>query len=461
MNLAAENITTILDSFAFLCAVILTVALLIEAACKASQLRWVISAIVYLSTVLWYFVDPLYMPVAYLQFSHDEVNFAYAQVIIFLVAYRIIVDTAVSKTPTSILRSFDHRLLERGSVVSSLIIAWAILFLSATVLSNFRILETLFPIAARSGVASMFSRGRFGGNTGFLISSADYCYMAACAGFGIIFVATRLPRVRGMMLFLICLTWPMFFLSGTRHKAIAVALPAILAILVIKNWSKLQKGAFLLVAEIVFYVIMLVAIEFRNDGIDKLFLSKHGMERLSGAKHLGLNMPEELMYLIRFQENGKLAIEWGGNYLVHLLNFVPRAIWPGKPFVGEEFALLRAGLYKGEAAATISFGFIGQGVTNFGPWIGPIAPAIILGYLCRWACAFPLQGNRFLRVLLIIFCMALLPNLGRDISLLVAWPAVFGYLGVMFYEKNIDRVRAFPIINQGNRSRSISSQTVL
>jgi len=91
--------------------------------------------------------------------------------------------------------------------------------------------------------------------------------------------------------------------------------------------------------------------------------------------HEGLNMYEELCWINTFMERGSYSPNWGGRYLAELVNPIPRGLWSGKPLIGIDYAIARgqgggdtgaAGVY-----ATISTGFIGQGVVNFGTLIGP------------------------------------------------------------------------------------------
>ena len=113
---------------------------------------------------------------------------------------------------------------------------------------------------------------------------------------------------------------------------------------------------------------------------------------------------------------------------------MPRAIWPSKPYLGIEYSKWRG--YTGGTAeigvvATISTGFIGGGVVNFGPYLGPLAPAILMsvwvGLLTRWW----LQRALLLRACLFLAGMGLTFNLGRDITVLVLWPIIFGYFIVL------------------------------
>ncbi len=417
-------------------AVLLTAILLYEAVSNSRQLRWIYAGLVYLVTVLWYLIDPVYTPKDYARFTPEELDTAFTQVIVFLLAFRVLMGVIVRKTPTLVLRSLDPAQFDKASVVRSLLLAWFALWMIGVVLARFEVLDLMLPLKGRFGGVTMFGRGRFGGSTGFLLSAAGYIYLVLCSGFGLLYVCSKRSSVRMLMLLMICFTWPMYFLAGTRHLALAVGMPAIFAALLIKPWTRAQQVGFVIVCALVLNIAMLAAIQYRQRGFASAIEQGTITSEIQDAHHQGLNMTQELVFMNRYQEAGMLPIEWGNNYLGHFLNFVPRAIWADKPFVGREFALLRVGKYKGDVSATISFGFIGQGVANFGGLIGPLAPAFLLTFLGQWIVSLPTHGFQSLRILLVLFIFGSLPNLGRDISLFVLWPIVFAHVIVVLYEHN-------------------------
>jgi hypothetical protein len=77
---------------------------------------------------------------------------------------------------------------------------------------------------------------------------------------------------------------------------------------------------------------------------------------------------------------------------------------------------------------------IGGGVLNFGQILGPIAAGILMalwtGLLIRWW----EQRKSLLRLVLFMLGAGLTFNLGRDITLLVLWPAIFAYCFVRLIE---------------------------
>ena len=100
--------------------------------------------------------------------------------------------------------------------------------------------------------------------------------------------------------------------------------------------------------------------------------------------HDGLNMFEELCWINSLMSTGEYQPNWGERYLAEIVSPVPRALWPGKPAVGLDYAVARGFSYAagdGGVAASLSTGMIGQGVVNFGTIIGPFFAAVIDGYL--------------------------------------------------------------------------------
>ena len=83
---------------------------------------------------------------------------------------------------------------------------------------------------------------------------------------------------------------------------------------------------------------------------------------------------------------------------------------------------------------TISSGMIGGGVLNFGQTFGPVLAGILMalwtGLLIRWW----EQRKSLLRLVLFMLGVGLTFNLGRDISMLVLWPAIFAYFFVRLAE---------------------------
>lgn len=428
--------------------------LIIESASRLKELRYAISTIVFCSIGLWYYVDPAYRPKAYQPYL-EEMDTVYFQVLLFLIIFRAAIPVVCRRTKSTTLRNFDPRKLDRGKFLQILLCVWAILFTIGMYRADFRFIDTLFPVGARWSGAQMWSRGRFGGSTDFLVSLGNYSYMMCCAAFGIVAVGTSRSSTRILMIVLACLTWPMFALSGSRSLFLTVAVPTILAILILKPWSRAKQAVFLGICFLVINTMMLISIQYRNQGVTKFFQEESFSKAIEKTKHAGLNMPEELVYINRYHRDGLLSPEWGYEYFSQAINFIPRGLWPDKPFPGREFAALRVGYHNGSVAATISNGVVGQGIQNFGTVVGPIAPAVILALMIAWMCRLPLKGDPFLRASLVIFFMALIPNLGRDLTLMTLWPAIFAALGVKMIEKNAgSSARSAPPALSTNRTQA-------
>jgi hypothetical protein len=151
-------------------------------------------------------------------------------------------------------------------------------------------------------------------------------------------------------------------------------------------------------------------------------------------------MIQELCFVNAYLETGGTSPAYGARYLNELLNFIPRAIWPSKPMIGIDYAIWRGFESQHDENAelgvntTLSSGMIGGGVLNFGKILGPVAAGILMalwtGLLFRWW----QQRQSLLRLVLFMLGVGLTFNLGRDITLLVLWPAVFAYCFVRLIE---------------------------
>ena len=145
-------------------------------------------------------------------------------------------------------------------------------------------------------------------------------------------------------------------------------------------------------------------------------------------------MFEELGYINYFVANGAYKVNLGARYFAELVNPIPRVLWPGKPLIGIDYAIARGMAYgnqdasSGGVAASISTGMIGQGVVNFGRILGPIAAALLMAIWVAVLARQDLMGNDIGHLLLYAIGLVLTFNMGRDITLLVIYPFVFGWL---------------------------------
>ena len=104
--------------------------------------------------------------------------------------------------------------------------------------------------------------------------------------------------------------------------------------------------------------------------------------------------------------------------------------------IGIDYAIARGQKWEGAdknnagVGATISTGFIGQGVVNFGRFFGPIAAALIMAAWAALLARQDLQGDQTGRLLLLLVGLVLTFNLGRDITLITLYPFFFGLIMV-------------------------------
>ena len=85
---------------------------------------------------------------------------------------------------------------------------------------------------------------------------------------------------------------------------------------------------------------------------------------------------------------------------------------------------------------------IGQGVVNFGGFLGPIAAALLMAIWVAILARQDLMGNDIGHLLLYAIGLVLTYNMGRDITLLILYPFVFGWI----------------LLSLMNRNKSLSSQ---
>ena len=126
-------------------------------------------------------------------------------------------------------------------------------------------------------------------------------------------------------------------------------------------------------------------------------------------------------------------------YFAELVNPIPRAIWHGKPLIGIDYAIARGMSYGGGSAeagvvGTVSTGFIGQGVVNFGRFFGPMAAALLMSLWAAWLARLDLNVQALGKLPFYSLGLILTFNLGRDISLITIYPVVFGSVVVWWLE---------------------------
>ncbi|MBW4506919.1 MAG: oligosaccharide repeat unit polymerase [Scytonematopsis contorta HA4267-MV1] len=428
--------------FTYKLAAILIIFLIIEALIRRKKSWAIPSLIVYLTTCIWYFLELIIYPQYYTKFAQDVKENSYLQVIIFLIIFRILTPIVSRKfQPKRLLEYsfFAGISLNLGKLLKLLAIYWFMLLLYGVSLLEWNFMQALFPVTARGGLTLWARSGAITpGLTGFIASVGSYIYLLICSLFGVLFSLQTSPKLKVLNFVLILISWPNFILGGARNAFLAVSMPAFFTYILLskqKLWIKLIVTAILF--GILNYLFTIV-ITYRNVGFLEYFNNlSQGIVEEPSTEHEGLNMAEELMFINTFYEHKVLELQYGNDYFVELLNFIPRAIWSDKPILGLNYNILRGfGSNNSDIGvfATIAAGFLGRGVINFGPWFGPVAPAILLSFWCAFISRLWSQRYSVLRLCLFLVCLGTTPNLGRDITMLILWPVVFGYALVRYLE---------------------------
>jgi oligosaccharide repeat unit polymerase len=392
----------------------------------------------YLAVVItvgaWYLIEPIYSADSFRLNDPAYIEAVFGCVALFFMTFAIVTPALVRKfAPTRSSMRLSEAYISPERVLMIATAMWLVLLAYGVVRMQGDLLGALFPLGARS-TGNMWSRSGAAdaGADGFVVASAGYIYSLILALFGVFLVLIRRGGYRILAIVLILVSWPFAVLQGSRNVTLAVVMPGILCYLL---YSKSSSPVKLLTGGVIFLVLefaMRFIIQYRNQGFENIAVSE-----VENAHHLGLNMASELVYCLAFVDKGLIHLTYGGGYLQELANMIPRAIWPDKPLLGIDYAILRG--FGGAAGndtgvfATISTGLIGQGVLNFGPFFGPIAAAILMGFWVAFLSRLRNQGTP-LRRSLFLLGLGLTFNLGRDMTLLVLWPMVFGYFGVRVLE---------------------------
>lgn len=393
--------------------------------------------------ILWYVFEPFYFPEEFVNFTASTISDAYYYCCVFLlsfVAFFLFLRQSFTPRQTASvaelqvdLAGWSHRASEFvGRLVVPLTIAWVILVAIGTLRLGGDLFGALFPLEGRAGVV-MWQRGAAGsaGATGFLVSTGGYIYLMLSAFFGALLPLARTPGNRLTLFVLLCLAWPYHFLQGSRSEALIASLPFVVSFLMFSRFSFAFKAFCVLAVAAFFNFWFAVVLEMR---LEQASLTEISMDR--DIRHFGLNMASELCWMLTFQGSGILQPSWGMRYLAEALNFVPRAIWPGKPLIGIDYAIARGFGASGNdigVFATISTGVIGQGIANFGPFFGSAFAGFAMSCWANLLCRLRQQGG-LARLLLFVFGIGVTINLGRDITLLTLFPFVFAYLAILIIE---------------------------
>jgi hypothetical protein len=279
-------------------------------------------------------------------------------------------------------------------------------------------------------------------------------------------------RIRRMALVICLLAWPYFIFDRTRNSMLAMVVPAILCWVFLRlRGGVWKKAVVLLLCFLVINTWMKFVIANRSSmSITDAFAQK-GLNATAGKKvhNEGLNMFEELCWVSTFIDNGKYKVNWGERYFAELVNPIPRGLWHGKPLIGLDYAIARGHHQtdaNGTVDTTISTGFIGQGVVNFGRFLGPAAAAVLMSLWVTWLARLDLNIQGLGRLPLYSLGLILTFNLGRDITLITIYPFLFGALAVWWLEHHksqATKVASAPVAvkqGQGVRPRPASRQSM-
>ena len=318
---------------------------------------------------------------------------------------------------------------------------WLLLLVIALLLLKSQIHYYLFPFLGYK--ANPWSHGRIGAGFDAFSIIAVYLQLLSASMFGVVAALATNQRVRRLAILLCLASWPFFIFDRTRNMMLALVIPAILSWVFLRlRGGVIKKGLVLLACFLVINTWMKFIIANRSNMSITAAFSEKGLNRADQKKvrNEGLNMFEELCWVSTFLDNGKYHVNWGGRYFAEIVNPIPRGLWHGKPLIGLDYAIARGhgeeGDTQGGVNTTISTGFIGQGVVNFGRVLGPAAAAILMSLWVVWLARLDLNIHKLGHLPLYSLGLILTFNLGRDITLITLYPFVFGALAVWWLEKN-------------------------
>ena len=314
--------------------------------------------------------------------------------------------------------------------------------------------------------ASPWGHARLGAGFDFLSIIAVYLQLLVAGIFGVITALSCNRRVFWLALVCCLVTWPYFIFDRTRNTILAVVIPGMLSWIFLRMRGGMLKrlvaltGCFLLINSWMGFVI---ANRSSMSIIDALKERGFSWDADEEVHHQGLNMYEELCWINTFIEDGSYKPNWGSRYFAELVNPIPRALWPGKPLIGIDYAIAR-GQASGQAEqagvyATISTGMIGQGVVNFGRVLGPAFAALLMSLWVAILARLDLHIREFGRLPLYALGVILTFNLGRDITLITLYPFAFGALAIWYWDRfrtrRLERGRAsIPAGAASNRGKA-------
>jgi hypothetical protein len=404
----------------------------------------------------WYIGDAIYNNYAeYVQIQGpDSLTAAWWEVLLFFIALGALVPVMNKKInrdlePRSqILQMMRNLTIDTeqfqnqvSTITKVLIGPWILLMVLALIRTDFDIVGMFFPFLGEK--ANPWRRNRLGGGIDAIYALATYVQIMLAALFGVALALSKRSSTMTLAGIIYFLSAPFFIFDRTRNSMLAILLPGFMAFVTLR----MRGGIIIRLALVVVSFMMLDAwfkfvLEHRGKGesiagaykSDQVSKEENNAAPKKEKKHEGFNMFEELGYINYFIANGTYKVNWGERYFAELVNPIPRVLWPGKPLIGIDYAIARGMAYgnvdaaSGGVAASVSTGMIGQGVVNFGRILGPIAAALLMAIWVAVLARQDLMGHDIGHLLLYAIGLVLTFNMGRDITLLVIYPFVFGWL---------------------------------
>lgn len=413
---------------------------------------WAVPAAAIYGVVAFWYLGNIFqsgMPRLVRTLGEEWVEWGLVQVSIFTVAFRFLVPWVCPQFLPPGRPLFDPaRPLgnEEATVTRALAAAWAMLTLVGFYRVDGDILSILIPPLSDEP-KSMFGRAAIGGSYDFLVSIAGYSYLAVGGLLGAVAVLASRPGPRLVGTILCGLTLLPNLFQHARHTALAIVMPGLLTLMLVKDCTRSLKAVIVL-ATLSFLVAWFSFMTAARSGQRDWNEAFAGTQLIDSSKDadvfVGLEMFDELCHIGRLKDNGKYDPGFFGEYYQEAVSFVPRGVWPGKPLVGFDYAIARGfedPQNPGSVRVILSRGLIGQGVANCGGYLGPVVAALVAalwaGVLTRmWA-----QRGRPARLGLYLIGLALTINMGRGVSLLALFPFVFAYAGVRFLESRSSPAR--------------------
>jgi hypothetical protein len=308
--------------------------------------------------------------------------------------------------------------------------------------------------------ADPWGRGRVGSGLDALWAFANYLQTFIGGAFGIVAALSTKKKTLYLALMGCLLTWPYYLFDRTRNTMLATVLPGVLCWVFLRfRGNLLVKFALITLCFFATETWFEHVITSRALGVSvtSTFKDNDSIIKKEKVHHDGLDMFEELCWVNTFFDDGSYKPNWGYRYFAELVNPIPRSLWPGKPFIGIDYAIARGqgGGVDEQAGvnASVSTGMIGQGVVNFGRFSGPICAAILIGIWVSVLSRLDLQGNKIGRIPLYLIGIVSTFNLGRDITLMTLYPFLFG--AALVWLSN------YWLSNSGKKARSYSPKITI